>query len=333
MKYVYEEYPEIKIPEGIKETQYPGYYIGVDGKAYRAPGKNDRNTKLNEYGLIPLNTHLRGNPAHKKYQYPSINITLRDENGNFLRQKKANIHRLVAETFIPNPHNYDSVDHKDRNKMNNHVSNLRWCSIEDNKGSWKRTDDYLRLMSKSLRKDTVYGIGINDSDIFSCNLKNYKRWEKILLKCKREGKTICEDWKVFSKFNSWVESQSCDDSILYLIQGNEYCPENCVLTTYSLLNILSFKKNGKYPIGVSLSNPKTMKSVRYNSKTKQAYLGSYDTMQDAHLAWQQQKIKEIDLLITDEKDDRILEVLNKVKTSIQSDISNQRETVISPFIV
>lgn len=333
MEHVYEKYPEIKIPESIKETQYPGYYIGVDGKAYRAPGKQDKNAKLNEYGLIPLNTHLRGNPAHKKYQYPSINITLRDENGKFLRQKKENIHRLVAETFIPNPHNYDSIDHKDRNKMNNHVSNLRWCSIEDNKASWERTEDYLRSISKSLRKSKVYGIGINDSDVICRDNKNYKRWENILLKCKKEERSICEEWKKFSHFNSWLENQKLDDdSIFYLIQGNEYCPKNCVITSYNLINILSFKKRGKYPLGVSLSNPGRMKNIRYNAKTRKSYLGSFGSIQECHLAWQKQKIKEIDLLIKNEKDFRVLELLEIVKNSISDDIINHRETTISPFI-
>lgn len=133
------EFPPIKIPDNIKETKYPGYYIGDDGRSYRKPVESDRNVKLNEYGLIPLNTHLRGNPSHTKYQYPSINVTLRDENGKFLRQKKVNIHRLVAETFIPNPNNYSDVDHIDRNKHNNSVSNLRWVSRLENM-SWNAKD-------------------------------------------------------------------------------------------------------------------------------------------------------------------------------------------------
>lgn len=42
------------------------------------------------------------------------------------------IHRLVAETFISNPHNYDTVNHKDECKSNNCVSNLEWLSAEEN---------------------------------------------------------------------------------------------------------------------------------------------------------------------------------------------------------
>jgi hypothetical protein len=137
--YVYKPYPELKIPDSIKETQYPGYYIGIDGTAYRVPGKKDNNTQLNAYGLITLNAHLRGNPSGKKYQYLSINVSIQDVNGKYLKQKKVNIHRLVAETFIPNPLNYDSVDHMDRNKKNNCVDNLRWCSIYENKSSWDRS--------------------------------------------------------------------------------------------------------------------------------------------------------------------------------------------------
>lgn len=42
------------------------------------------------------------------------------------------VHRLVAESFIPNPQGLETVNHKDEVKTNNTVSNLEWMSIKDN---------------------------------------------------------------------------------------------------------------------------------------------------------------------------------------------------------
>lgn len=47
------------------------------------------------------------------------------------RKKSISIHRLVAETFIPNPNGLRYVHHKDGNKQNNAVSNLVWMSSKD----------------------------------------------------------------------------------------------------------------------------------------------------------------------------------------------------------
>lgn len=60
-------------------------------------------------------------PYEDKDGYLMVNLTF---NG---KRRFVGVHRLVAETFIPNPDNLPQVNHKDENKQNNVVSNLEWC--------------------------------------------------------------------------------------------------------------------------------------------------------------------------------------------------------------
>lgn len=46
--------------------------------------------------------------------------------------KTTAVHRLVAQAYIPNPHNKPEVNHIDSNRLNPHRDNLEWCTRAEN---------------------------------------------------------------------------------------------------------------------------------------------------------------------------------------------------------
>ena len=65
-------------------------------------------------------------PGHDKDGYFQVNLY---KNG---KRKTYKVHRLVAETYLPNPENLSQINHKDENKTNNCLQNLEWCDAKYN---------------------------------------------------------------------------------------------------------------------------------------------------------------------------------------------------------
>ena len=74
-------------------------------------------------------------------------ITL-NKNG---KKKTKLVHRLVAETFLPNPNNYPEVNHLDEDKTNNELSNLEWCEPSYNINYGPRNKKDAQTKSKKVR--------------------------------------------------------------------------------------------------------------------------------------------------------------------------------------
>jgi len=89
---------------------YKGYFLTEDGRIY--------SNKRNPLKLITPQKNYRG------YYY----IDLYDSKTKCRKY----MHRLVAETYIPNPNNLPQVNHIDKNKSNNYINNLEWTTNHKN---------------------------------------------------------------------------------------------------------------------------------------------------------------------------------------------------------
>ena len=95
-----------------------------------------------------IRSHFRGKLTIKKQKindYGYCVVILHPGNN---KRKWERVNRLVALAFIPNPENLSDVNHKDLNKLNNHVSNLEWTSHSDNV---KYSYEHGRKMSEASR--------------------------------------------------------------------------------------------------------------------------------------------------------------------------------------
>lgn len=86
---------------------YEDYLITDTGRVYSLKAQKYLSPQFNYDGYATLK--LCKNGIHKTFR----------------------IHRLVAETFIPNPENKETVDHINRVRTDNRVENLRWATRKE----------------------------------------------------------------------------------------------------------------------------------------------------------------------------------------------------------
>jgi len=81
--------------------------------------------------------------------------------------------RLVAKTFIPNPNNYDQVNHRDEDSTNNFIENLEWC---DCKYNINYKDLILRRSKHRSRPIDVYDSNMNYIETVSSGVEASQKY-------------------------------------------------------------------------------------------------------------------------------------------------------------
>ena len=76
------------------------------------------------------------------------------------KRKQYYIHRLVANSFIDNPDNYNEVNHINEDKTDNRVDNLEWCDRTYNCNYGSRNE-----RMATIRKKPIYSVNKTTNEI------------------------------------------------------------------------------------------------------------------------------------------------------------------------
>ena len=102
-------------------------YEGLYQVSNKGRVKSLERTIIDKTGRKRLRKELILKPKTERNGYLRVNLC----NGCG-KVKRFYVHRLVCEAFHGNPKNKPCVNHIDENKANNTVSNLEWCTYEEN---------------------------------------------------------------------------------------------------------------------------------------------------------------------------------------------------------
>ena len=122
--------------EGQQKENYSNYLIFEDGSIW---------SKTSKKFLTPIK---------KSTGYYAVNLY--SDNGV---GKMFFVHRLVAEMFLANPHDYKQVNHKDENKANNAVTNLEWCNAKYNENFGTKKERELQTKTLNHKRNGRKRIG------------------------------------------------------------------------------------------------------------------------------------------------------------------------------
>ena len=92
--------------------------------------------------VVSLSRTVKNRYSHKNTKPTELKPTPRKVSDNYTfhtislwggnKKQTKQLHRVVAEAFLPNPDNKGEIDHIDADPLNNNCSNLRWSTHSEN---------------------------------------------------------------------------------------------------------------------------------------------------------------------------------------------------------
>jgi len=126
----------------IKHEHFNHYLIDENGTVY--------STLTPRYRKVLDKPKVRKHWPNEKNGYHQVTLQNKIDG---VKPKLYYVHRLVAEHFIPNPDNLPEVNHKNWDITNNHVSNLEWISLIDNRIDRNPKNAVYRIRQNEIRNN------------------------------------------------------------------------------------------------------------------------------------------------------------------------------------
>lgn len=118
-----EVWKDIKSYEGYYQVSNLGRVRSVNRIVIRGDGQREKRK-----GQLMKLRYSNSKKALEKNSNKRVSVIL-NKNG---KKTCHLVHRLVAEAFIPNPENKETVNHIDGNTQNNSINNLEWATRSEN---------------------------------------------------------------------------------------------------------------------------------------------------------------------------------------------------------
>jgi len=132
---------------------------------YDIPDYEDKYCATKDGRIYSLLTNRFLAQSDDTYGYNTVN----------LGDKTIKVHRIIANTFLDNPNNHPHVDHINRDRKDNRLSNLRFVSLSEN----QRNKNPPRVRTPELRniqiKKTTFKVTVKNKN----NVKIYKTFKTL----------------------------------------------------------------------------------------------------------------------------------------------------------